>query len=57
MSQKIVQKRRLQTLEKHLEIDADLEVPDADQEVLDARSLEVLLELIEASLHICLYKL
>ena len=36
MSQKIVQKRRLQTLEKHLEIDADLEVPDADQEVQDA---------------------
>ena len=36
MSQKIVQKRRLQILEKHLEIDADQEVRDADQEVQDA---------------------
>ena len=49
MSQKIVQKRRLQILEKHLEIDADQEVrdadqevQDADQEVQDARGLEVL---------------
>ena len=40
MSQKIVQKRRLQILEKHLEIDADQEVRDADQEVQDA-DLEV----------------
>ena len=36
MSQKIVQKRRLQILEKHLEIDADPEVRDAVQEVQDA---------------------
>ena len=36
MSQKIVQKRRLQILEKHLEIDADPEVQDADQGVRDA---------------------
>ena len=40
MSQKIVQRRRLQILEKHLEIDADPEVRDVDQEVQDA-DLEV----------------